>query len=88
MKRLCTIMGVVAAMLIAPVAAQGARSVGWPSGYEAALAVHIAETTPSGDNVGTSANYTGFDSMLEIIAAAVFAELRNSSVPGFWISFR
>jgi len=85
MKRLCTIMGVVATMLITPIAAQGARSVDWPSGYEAALASHIAETSPSGGHVGTGAAYVGFDSVLEIVAVAFFAELRNAPVPGLII---
>ena len=78
----------VAALAVIPLPSQGARSVDWPSNYETQLAAHIAETTPSGDNVGTSASLVGFDSLLEITAFAFFTELRNVPVPGLVITFQ
>ena len=75
----------VAALAAIPLTSQGTRSVDWPSSYETQLAAHVAETTPSGGQVGTSAAYAGFNSILEIVAVAFFAELRNAPVPGLII---
>lgn len=70
-------------------AAFGARSVDWPADYEAQLAAHIAESTPSGDNVASSDVYLGFNSICEIVAFAYFSdELRNQPVLGMQIILR
>ena len=80
---------VVATVLaVFPLASKGARSVDWPAAYETQIASRIAETTPSGDNVGTSIAFAGFDSVLELVCPAYFEVLRNSCVPGFILKFR
>lgn len=78
----------MAAMVALPLTTQGVRSVDWPSNYETQLAAHIAETTPSGSNVGTSAVYAGFNSVMEIVAVAFFTELRNAPMPGLIITIQ
>ncbi len=78
---------VATTLAIFPLASRGARSVDWPAAYETQIASRIAETTPSGDNVGTSIAFAGFDSVLELMFPAYFEVLRNSRVPGFMLSF-
>ena len=78
---------VATALAIFPLASNGARSVDWPAAYETQIASRIAETTPSGGNVGTSVAFAGFDSVLELMFPAYFEVLRNSRVPGFTLSF-
>ena len=81
---------VIAAAVLSsfPLASQGARSVDWPAAYEAQLATRVAQTTPSGGNVGASAAFARFDSIIELMIPAYFKELRNSPVSGLTIIFR
>ena len=43
-----------AAAAVLSLTASGARSVAWPTDYEAQLAARVAEVTPSGDNMAAS----------------------------------
>ena len=80
---------VATALAIFPLASNGARSVDWPAAYETQIASRIAETTPSGDNMASSAVYSGFNSIYEIVAFAYFSDkLRNKPVKGIQINFR
>lgn len=78
-----------AAAAVLSLTASGARSVAWPTDYEAQLAARVAEVTPSGDNMAASGAYASFNLICDVVAFAYFGDaLRNCPVMGMQLIFR